>query len=221
MHRSAPVRFGHIGVQTPYVGERQRVGLLGGSFNPPHAAHILISEIALRRLGLDAIWWLVTPGNPLKSGRDLVPLASRIAACRAMTGHRRIHVTGLEACLKTPFTAATIDHLKMRHPGVRFVWLMGADCLAQFHHWRQWRGIMATIPVAVIDRPGWHLKSLASPAAGAFARFRSPEARARTLLTKQVPAWTFLTGPLHPASSTAIRVAEKTRKSASASSLHR
>jgi nicotinate-nucleotide adenylyltransferase len=214
MHRSAPVRFGRIKAKSPLVGHGQRIGLLGGSFNPPHEAHVLISDIAMRRLGLDAMWWLVTPGNPLKSSSDLAPLNARMAACRALAGHSRIRVSGLEAGLSTPFTAATLAYLKLRHPGVHFVWIMGADCLAQFHHWRQWRGIMTSIPIAVIDRPRWHLKALASPAAGAFHGHRWPETSAKLLPLLPPPAWTFLTGPLLPHSSTAIRVAKKSQSAA-------
>lgn len=207
MHRSAPVRFGRIKARTPLVGAGQRIGLLGGSFNPPHVAHLLNSDIAKRRLGLDAVWWLVTPGNPLKSRGDLVPLNERMAACRALVGHRRIKVTGFEAELPSTFTAATLAYLRCRHPDVHFVWIMGADCLAHFHHWRNWREIMNTFPVAVVDRPGWHLKALASPTAGAFHDHRWPETHARLLPLLPAPAWTFLTGPLLPHSSTAIRVA--------------
>jgi nicotinate-nucleotide adenylyltransferase len=211
MHRSAPVRFGRIKARMPMAGAGQRIGLLGGSFNPPHAAHILISDIAIQRLGLDAIWWLVTPGNPLKASGDLAPLDQRIAACRTLTGHRRIRVTGLEAQLSTPFTASTLAHLKLRRPDLHFVWIMGADCLAQFHRWQSWREILTTTPIAVVDRPGWHLKALASPAAGAFSGHRLPESQARLLAQACPPAWAFLSGPLLPHSSSAIRVAKKTQ----------
>jgi nicotinate-nucleotide adenylyltransferase len=214
MHRSAPIRFGRIKAMTPLAGEGQRIGLLGGSFNPPHAAHVLISDIAKRRLGLDAVWWLVTPGNPLKSKSELAPLAQRIAACKAMTGRRRIKITGLEAHLSSSLTAATLAYLRLRHPDKHFVWLMGADNLAQFHRWQHWRSILACMPVAVIDRPGWHMKALSSRPAHAFNQARIPENRANQLANLAPPAWTFLTGPLLPHSSSRLRVAQKPPKSA-------
>jgi nicotinate-nucleotide adenylyltransferase len=220
MHRSAPVRFGSIKAKPPTVGAGQRIGLLGGSFNPPHAAHLLISEIARLRLGLDAVWWLVTPGNPLKGHGELAPLDDRLLACRALVGHRRIKVTGLEADLATPFTAATLAFLKARHPDVTFVWLMGADCLAQFHRWRQWRQISAMMPMAVIDRPGWHLKGLSAPASGMLAKTRWPQSQAGRLTHARPPAWTVLTGPLMPISSTQLRVTKKLQKSNTNAEIH-
>jgi nicotinate-nucleotide adenylyltransferase len=208
MRRSSPVRFGQIRARTPLVGSGQHIGLLGGSFNPPHVGHLSISEIARRSLGLDAVWWLVTPGNPLKDHTDLATLATRLAACHALVQHRPIKVTALEAHLTTPFTAATLAFLKVRHPSVRFTWIMGADCLATFHRWQQWRQIFETVPIAVIDRPGWHLKALAGPAARTFAARRLPETQARRLKRSAPPAWTFLTGRLNASSSTALRVAK-------------
>jgi nicotinate-nucleotide adenylyltransferase len=189
----------------PLAVAGQRIGLLGGSFNPPHAAHRLISEIAIRRLGLDRVWWIVSPGNPLKSGTGLLPLADRIAACRRLAADPRIVVTGFEEDLTSRFTVATVGYLRRRHPGVRFVWLMGADCLAEFHRWRLWRELLREVPVAVIDRPGWHLTSVAAPAARAFSRSRVPEAYAQALPNRTAPAWTLLTGPLSPLSSTFLR----------------
>lgn len=205
MRTSSPYRFGSVRARTPLAVPGQRIGLLGGSFNPPHAAHRLISQIAIRRLGLDRVWWLVSPGNPLKSGAGLPSLTQRIEAARRVADDPRIAVTGFEADLPSRFTVATVGFLRRRHPGVRFVWLMGADCLAEFHRWRLWRELLREVPVAVIDRPGWHLKSAASPAAGAFARSRMPEASARTLPGRRAPAWTLLTGPLSPLSSTFLR----------------
>jgi nicotinate-nucleotide adenylyltransferase len=205
MRKSAPFCFGTIRARPPHVEAGMRIGLLGGSFNPPHAAHRLISEIALRRLGLDRVWWLVTPGNPLKSHTELLPLSHRVAMARALANDRRSIVTDFEKDLGSPFTAATLGYLKLRYRGVRFVWLMGADCLAEFDQWRHWREIFGQMPIAVVDRPGWHLKALAGPAARAFAKFRIPADRAGMLASLQPPAWTLLTGPLSPLSSTAIR----------------
>jgi nicotinate-nucleotide adenylyltransferase len=211
MRISAPVRFGSLGVRLPRAASGLRIGLLGGSFNPPHEGHLAISRIALARLRLDRVWWLVTPGNPLKSHDALAPLGDRVAACRRLAADTRIVVCDLERGLPTPFTAATLAHLRMRLPGVRFVWLMGADNLAGFHRWRQWRSIFERVPVAVVDRPAAHLPALASRAARAFAAARWPEARSGALPRARPPAWTLLTGPLSPASSTALRQARAAR----------
>ncbi len=208
IHKSAPIRFGSIGARPPFAVAGQRIGLLGGSFNPPHAAHRLISQIALRRLGLDAVWWIVTPGNPLKSHGGLAPLATRMAQCEAMKRDNRIRVTAFESRLASTFTAATLSFLCGRNQGVHFVWIMGADCLAQFQRWQHWRDIFALLPVAVIDRPGFLLQALASPAARAFQQSRRPERFARTIPAASAPAWTLLTGPLSPLSSTVIRNAQ-------------
>ena len=205
MRKSAPFRFGSIKAQPPHAEAGQRIGLLGGSFNPPHAAHRLISQIALQRLGLDRVWWVVTPGNPLKAKGQLLPLAERLALCRSLARDSRITVTAFEARLEASFTAATLAFLIKRLTRTHFVWIMGADCLPQFHRWGQWREIFHMLPIAVIDRPGWHLKALSSPAAGAFAHARVPDACAAGLVVMSPPAWTFLTGPLMPVSSTAIR----------------
>lgn len=207
MRKSAPVRFGSVRARPPLVAAGQRIGLLGGSFNPAHEAHRLISEIAIRRLGLDQVWWIVTPGNPLKARSGLPGLPERMREARRVARDQRIVVTGFESGLPTNFTAATLGFLRQRFPEVQFVWVMGADCLAEFHRWRQWREIFKTMPIAVIDRPGWHLRGLAAPAARAFAAARRPEARARLLPGAKTPAWTFVSGPLSPLSSTAIRKA--------------
>ncbi len=182
-----------------------RIGLFGGSFNPPHDAHRLVALTALRRLGLDAVWWLVSPGNPLKTGRGLAPLAERIAAARRLAGHPRIHVTGVESALGTRFTFDTIAQLKARCSGVRFVWIMGADNLAQFHLWQNWRGIAGLLPLAVVDRPGASLKAAAGVAAQTLSRYRMSEADGRLLAAARPPAWVFLHGIKSPLSSTALR----------------
>lgn len=205
MRKSAPYHFGSIHVCPPHAERGQRIGLLGGSFNPPHAAHRLISDIALRRLGLDRVWWLVTPGNPLKDRGELLPLAERVMLARGLIDDPRIIVTDFEKSLGSSFTAATLAHLRLRHPDVQFIWLMGADGLANFHRWRNWRDIFGTMPIAVIDRPGWRLPGLSSKAARAFAGSRLPESRARSLGRKGTPAWTLLSGPMMAISSTEIR----------------
>jgi nicotinate-nucleotide adenylyltransferase len=133
-----------------------RIGLLGGSFTPPHEAHRAISLTALKRLGLDRVWWLVSPGNPLKDPSMLPDLEARVEAARRIARHPRIDVSGF-----TGGSAYTIDllaALKRRFPGVQFVWLMGADNLAEFHHWREWEEIFALVPIAVFDRPGYRLR---------------------------------------------------------------
>jgi nicotinate-nucleotide adenylyltransferase len=183
----------------------RRIGLLGGSFNPPHAAHALISLIALKRLALDEVWWLVTPGNPLKDNRALPPLDDRLAACRALVRHPRIRVTGVERELGTHYTVDTVAALRRRAPAAKFVWLMGADNLAQFHRWGGWRRIAAMVPLAAIDRPGATLRSLSAPAALALARWRVPEQRAARLAELRPPAWVFIHGKRSPLSSSALR----------------
>jgi nicotinate-nucleotide adenylyltransferase len=180
---------------------------MGGSFNPPHEGHRLISELALKRLGLHRIWWIVTPGNPLKARGDLAPFSERIAAARARARHPRIVVTGFEAGLPTAYTAATLSFLKRRCAGVRFVWIMGADNLASFHRWRHWRHIFRTMPIAVIDRPGWRHRALAGKAAAAFRAAYIPERGAARLAQLRPPAWTLLTGPLSSLSSSDLRLA--------------
>ena len=211
MPQFAPDRFGHI-KGLPLTAPGQRIGLLGGSFNPPHLAHRQISEIVLKRLGLDQIWWLLTPGNPLKAPGDLAPLAERLVLCRAMAKNPRIVVTAFERDLPAAYTAGTLAFLKRRSPLVRFVWIMGADNLAGFHRWQRWREILTMVPIVVVDRPGWRLKALASKAARAFAASQVPETKARGLVAMPPPAWTFLTGPLSPLSSTDLRRKARQRR---------
>ena len=186
-----------------------RIGLLGGSFNPAHAAHRQISLIALRRLRLDAVWWLVTPGNPLKDNRALPPLADRMDAAAAVAHHPRILVTGIEARWGLRFTVDVLRRLKTRCPGVHFVWLMGSDNLAGFARWRNWPAIAATVPLAVIDRPGTTLIALSGQAAARLAAARLPEHAAPALAGRRPPAWVFLHGRRSALSSTLIRQARR------------
>jgi nicotinate-nucleotide adenylyltransferase len=179
------------------------IGLLGGSFDPAHDGHRRITLTALHRFGLDRVWWLVSPGNPLKA-RGPAPLAARLAAAGTVMDHPRVTITGIEARLGTRYTAETIDRLQRHYPGVRFVWLMGADNLAQFHRWKNWRQIMARVPVGVLARPGDSLAGLA-PAARTFAASRLPASQSRALGRADPPAWCFVTLPMSEASSSAIR----------------
>ena len=191
-----------------------RIGLFGGTFDPPHQAHLGASLLALKRLRLDRVWWLVTPGNPLKNTSDLAPLPKRIAAARALRHHPRIDVTGLEAVIKTRYTYDTISWLLTRCPGVRFVWIMGADNLRSFHRWQKWRKILELVPIVVIDRLGPSLYAAASPAGNVLARVRIPEYAAASLPDRKAPAWAFLHGLKSPLSSTALR-ALRTRRETS------
>lgn len=192
----------------PHVEAGMAVGLFGGSFNPPHAGHVLLAEIALRRLDLDQLWWMVTPGNPLKSVRELMPLSDRIAACEALTEDPRIKVTAFEASHRVRFTADTLDLVKTRNPNVNFVWLMGADNLKNFHRWQRWRKIVETMPIAVIDRPGATLSYISSIVAKTFGYARIDEEDAPRLARMKAPAWTFIHGPRSSLSSSAIRRGE-------------
>lgn len=182
-----------------------RIGLLGGSFNPPHDAHRAISLFALKRLKLDRIWWLVSPGNPLKQGRALNTLDDRVAAAEKMANDPRIDVSCLEAVIGTRYTMDTISYLRRRCSGVRFVWIMGADNLAQFNRWESWRRIADLVPIAVIDRPPDSFRALSSVAAQTLASYRVDEQDAGTLAGRRAPAWTFLTGLKSNLSSTRLR----------------
>lgn len=190
----------------PPFSPGQRIGLFGGSFNPPHEGHLLVAQTALRRLRLDRIWWLVTPGNPLKDVRELPSQDDRMDACRRLIGSDpRIIVTGLEASIGTRYTQQTIGYLQARCRGVRFVWLMGADNLAGFHRWQKWASIADAIPMAIIDRPGSTLQAVASPAARRFARHRLNESAAACLADREPPSWLFLHGRRSGESSTRLR----------------
>jgi len=183
----------------------QRIGLFGGSFNPPHQGHVHVCEQALRKLELNQIWWLVTPGNPLKDTSNLAPLAERIISCEAITPNPRMKITACEIDLPTRYTADTLSHIVARNRHVDFVWIMGADNLGQFHQWERWRDIANLMPIAVVDRPGSTLKLHSAKAAQALRRYRVDETDASLLASKPAPAWTFLHGPRNSLSSTALR----------------
>jgi nicotinate-nucleotide adenylyltransferase len=189
----------------PLYANGMRVGLLGGSFNPPHDAHRAISLFAIKRLKLDRVWWLITPGNPLKDQGALWDIDQRAEAARKMANDPRIDVTCLESVIGTRYTVDTITYLRRRAAGLRFVWIMGADNLAQFHRWQNWRRIASQVPIAVIDRPPQSFRALAAPAAQALARYRLPENQASRLADHATPAWVFLTGMKLALSSTGLR----------------
>lgn len=186
------------------------VGLFGGSFNPAHDGHAHVAETALQRLDLDRVVWLVSPQNPLKDTSQTAPLAERLASARMWAPGQRMIVSDFETRAGTRWTIDTLRALKARHPGVRFVWLMGSDNLESFHRWRGWTDIMRMMPVAVIARPGSLLESRAAPAARRFAGHRVAASEARLLARMQAPAWTYLTAPLNPSSSTALRARSRT-----------
>lgn len=178
------------------------VGLLGGSFDPAHEGHVHVTREALNRMGLDRVWWLVTPANPLKA-RQPAPMADRLARARQVMQHPRVKVTDLEIPLGTVWTADTIAALQRAYPGVTFVWLMGADNLAQFHKWGRWRDIMGRVAVGVLARPGSGLQARLSVAAQIFRGNRV--GRGENLARRKAPAWVFVNLPMNDASSTEIR----------------
>jgi nicotinate-nucleotide adenylyltransferase len=199
-------------------GGRRRIGLLGGSFNPAHGGHRHISLLAFKYLNLNEIWWLVSPQNPLKPTAGMAPFAARVAgARRVVAGHPRIKVSDLEARFGTHYTADTLAALKRRFPRLRFVWLMGADNLAQIVDWQDWPKIFTELSIAVFDRPTYSFRALAGKAARRYRRFRVRQSLAKRIAELGPPAWVFLHIRLHKASATAIRarrraVATRTRK---------
>jgi nicotinate-nucleotide adenylyltransferase len=204
VNQAAPIgRDGHD--RPPIVSAGMRIGLFGGSFNPAHEAHRAASLLAWKRLALDQVWWLATPGNPLKETSRLPPLPQRVVRARTVAASPFIRVTDIEATLGTRYTYDTVSRLRDRHPGVRFVLLIGGDILAEFHRWRRWRELAGLVPLAVIDRGGWTFRALASPAAQALAPTRVPEHAAARLASLPPPAWVFLHGLKSPQSSTALR----------------
>ncbi|MCA0422367.1 MAG: nicotinate-nucleotide adenylyltransferase [Proteobacteria bacterium] len=196
-------------VRLPFHAPGMRIGLFGGSFNPPHDGHRLVAKTALSALRLDRLWWIVTPGNPLKNNTALPSQNERMALCRALMPDPRIEVTGFEASIGTRYTYDTLRYLEQRCPGVDFVWIMGADSLAGFHRWQKWRDIARMIPIAIIDRPGSTLRAAASKAAQVFGSARIDETDAALLPGLKPPAWVFLYGPRSSLSSTELRARPK------------
>ena len=183
-------------------------GLLGGSFNPAHGAHRRVSLFALAALGLDEVWWLVSPGNPLKPAAGMALLAARVASARRQARRAPIRVTALERDLGTRYTIDTLGRLRRRWPRRRFVWLMGADNLAQFSRWKDWRDIARSMPIAVMARPGYDAAAIASPAMAWLRRYRSPAASLRTRAGWSAPALVLLRFDPDRRSATAIRQAD-------------
>lgn len=209
MSCAALVRFGPRSEKQTRGQTDLKIGLLGGSFNPAHGGHRHVSLTALKRLGLDRVWWLVAPQNPLKTASGTAPLRARLAAAETLAQHPRIVVSTIETIMGTVYTADTVAALARRFPRVHFVWLMGADNLLQVSRWRRWPQIFATVAVAIFDRPTYSLKALAAPAARRFARQRIDERSAARLADRGPPAWVFLRHRLSAQSSTRIRRAQR------------
>lgn len=191
------------------IWKGRRIGLLGGSFNPAHRAHLLVSQTAINRLGLDEVWWLVSPQNPLKSSEDMAPQAERLAEARRVAAGQRIRPTDIESALGTRFTVDTLAALRRRFPLTKFVWLMGADNLQQVTRWKRWPDIFRLTPVAIFGRPNYSLSAMSSTAAKRFGTRRIPVERARDLAGMVPPAWTFIHLRHEPTSATAIRAARR------------
>jgi nicotinate-nucleotide adenylyltransferase len=189
----------------PPAFPNMRIGLLGGSFNPPHQGHRHISVRAIARLRLDKLWWIVTPGNPLKNAAHLPGLGERLSLAAQIAAHPAIEVTGFEAAMPTPYAIDTVHFLRRRFPDVHFVWIMGGDNLAQLHRWRDWVSLFRALPILVLDRPGARFGALASPAARRFEAARLPESAAQRLADARPPAWIYMGLPLCDLSSTALR----------------
>lgn len=184
----------------------KRIGLLGGSFNPAHQGHRHISLAAIRTLQLDELWWLVSPGNPLKDGKsDMAPFEARLASARRMARGTGIRVSDFEARAGTRYTVDTLGELVRRHPRQRFIWLMGSDGLSDFHRWKNWRRIAEMVPIAVISRPGYDGAARAARAMGWLKRFVHPSGQASQWTEWSVPAILLLRLPPDPTSATAIR----------------
>lgn len=188
----------------PVARPGMTVGLLGGSFDPAHKGHNHITCEALKRFRLERVWWLVTPGNPLKT-EGPAPLPRRLAAARSVMQHPHVEITDIEARLGTRYTAETLTRLFALYPGVRFIWLMGADNFATLHNWDNWNWIMENIPVGILARPGQRISARMSRAARHYKRYRLRAREASRLSSAQSPAWCFVNVPMDASSSTAIR----------------
>ena len=200
---------GHV--SPPRFGDRRRmrVGLLGGSFNPAHAGHRHVAELVRRRLRLDQVWLLVSPGNVLKPRAGMAPFAERLGGARALADGRRIVASGVERALGTRYSIDTMRRLRTRFPRVRFVWVVGADILEQLPRWRHWKKFVGLVPILVMPRPSYNLRALSGQAARRLRSARLPACAAPCLAGAAAPAWVFLPASQHPASASAIRAARK------------
>lgn len=188
----------------PCLAPNIRIGLLGGSFDPPHDGHIHITRWAIKKLALDQVWWLVSTRNPLKA-RQPATVAERVQAARRLTKNLKVTVSRLEAEIESRHTSETLGFLRQRFPAARFVWLMGSDNLATLDEWRNWRGIFGSVPICVFARPASRAAVMNSKAARSFADRRIRAVQSRALAEMEPPAWMYLTVPLNSAASTAIR----------------
>lgn len=186
----------------------KRIGILGGSFNPAHGGHRRISLGAIRALGLDEVWWLVSPGNPLKPVAGMASLPARFASARTQARRAPIRVSAIEREFGTRYTSDTLLSLRRRYPRNRFIWLMGSDNLAQFHHWHRWRDVARVMPIAVVARPGYNEAALAAPAMAWLGRFRRPVASVTDRADWSAPALVLLAFDPDPRSASAIRRAD-------------
>ncbi|MDB4831059.1 nicotinate-nucleotide adenylyltransferase [Hyphomicrobiales bacterium] len=183
----------------------QKIALLGGSFNPAHSGHVQISEIALKKLNLDYVLWLVSPKNPIKNYENLIPIEQRVEKARSIISNKKILVTDIESKINTKYTIDTLKYLTTRYAERKFVWLMGADNLTNFHLWKSWKEIAKIMPIVIIDRPESSLKALASLAANYLKQYRLDEEDSNYLIYKKAPAWIFIHDQLNGISSTKIR----------------
>lgn len=196
--------FNRPAAHLPPATTRARIGLFGGSFDPPHSGHVHVASTALKHLNLDAVWWFPTPGNPLKEAPS--DYDARFAAVEALTRHNRaFQVSAVEKQMGLRYTYDLIKLLRKHSPKAQFVWIMGGDSLMTFHFWKDWEKLAATVPIAVIARPGFELAARMSPFSKRLAPYRRPKYSARILAAQSAPAWTYIPAPLNPISSTAIR----------------
>lgn len=191
----------------PIANSGQRVGLFGGSFNPPHAGHLHVATVALRKLQLDSIWWLVCPKNPLKSDNSLLSLNKRVKLCHELANHPKMKITAFESTIRALYSAETIKNIQMRLPEVNFVWVMGADNLTNLRQWEKWEEIGKSLPFAIVDRPNYSYTALNSIVAHKYSRFRVDEFDASMLPFQSLPSWTFIHASKSELSSTSLRMA--------------
>jgi nicotinate-nucleotide adenylyltransferase len=196
-------------LKLPPFGEGQRIGLFGGSFNPAHRGHVMVALYALKRLKLDWVWWMVSPQNPLKDPSETGEYETRLIETRSIAAHPRFIVTDLEKQIRAKYTADTLVHLRSAMRRGKFVWIMGADSLANLHHWHGWTDIAETLPLAVLARPGFSLRALGSPAALRYENNQLPPEQASCITSRKPPAWVFVSMPLRKESSTAIRASRE------------